>query len=394
MVLYNMTGNRDPDGNSEDQRYVVLTVDDDPIILNGILEVLKHDYTVKPFTSGKAALAYLEDHHADLILLDHKMPQMTGLELLQILQDNPRTRSIPVIFLTGSVDSTDEVRALQIGAMDYLLKPFNPSSLLTRVRLQLELNNHRHHLEELVEARTNELNMLNKKLKQRDKITLDLLAIASDMRDHETGTHIECVGLFAQVIVRYLLENPHDGYRITPQKGSDIVDSVKLHDLGKIGIPDGILLKRGPLTDEEFNVIKTHPTLGTEMLRHAIDRLGEDSLLWTAYEIIQGHHEKWDGSGYPGGIKGANIPLSARITAVVDVYDALTSPRPYKDAWPAEVAFDHIYQNAGMHFDPYLAEVVKNCEQEFKDIVDSKGEITSRTHFNFSWETKMEFPAG
>jgi len=367
------------------RQYVVLTVDDDPIILNAVLEVLKQDYAVKPFTSGPAALDYLEDHCADLILLDHMMPSMTGLELLQILQDNPKTKGIPVIFLTGSADSEDEVRALQIGAMDYLLKPFNPSSLITRVKLQLELYDHRNHLEELVKARTNQLSQLNEKLKQRDKISLDLLAIASDMRDHETGTHIECVGLFTSIIVKYLLDNPREGYNIDQQYGDDIIDAVKLHDLGKIGVPDGILLKRGPLTDEEFTIMKTHPVLGTEMLKQAINRLGEDTLLWTAYEIIYGHHEKWDGTGYPKGVEGVSIPLSARIAAVVDVFDALTSARPYKKAWPPEEAFTHIYENAGKHFDPYLAEVVKQCEKDFMEVTNKKADISSRTHFNFTW---------
>jgi putative two-component system response regulator len=348
---------------------VILTVDDDPIILNAVLEVLKHEYTVRPFTSGVAALSYLENNHADLILLDHNMPNMTGLEVLQVLQDNPATRIIPVIFLTGSVDSEDEVRALEIGAMDYLLKPFRASSLLTRVRLQIELYRHRHRLEELVESKTEELRAANQKLEQRDKITLDLLAKASDMRDHETGAHIERVVLFTKVIVRDLLARPHTGYEVSEQYGQDIVDAVKLHDLGKLAMPDHVLLKPGKLTEEEFRIIKTHPIYGSKMLSQAIERMGEDSLLWTAFEIVLGHHEKWDGSGYPNGAKGDTIPLSARIAAVADVFDALTSERPYKHAWTPEEAFALIYADAGKHFDPYLTEIVKRHEQEFIEIV-------------------------
>jgi len=362
---------------------IVLTVDDDPVILNTVFEVLRHEYTVRPFNSGEAALSYLKNNYADIILLDHNMPNMTGLELLEILQGDPRTKSIPVIFLTGSEDSEDEVKALEIGAMDYLLKPFKPSSLLTRVKLQIELNDHRNHLEDLVEERTRELLAVNEKLKNRDKITLDLLAVASDMRDHETGTHIECVVLFTRIIVKDLLDFPRSGYEITEQNGSDIIDSVILHDLGKIGIPDGILLKEGKLTEEEFKTMQTHPRLGSEMLRMAIDKLGEDSLLSTANEIALGHHEKWDGSGYPDGVKGCEIPLSARIAAVVDVFDALTSPRPYKGAWPAEKAFAFIYENAGKHFDPYLTEVVRRHEKEFEEITKTKESIAEKTYFNF-----------
>lgn len=365
------------------RKQVVLTIDDDPVILNSVFEVLKDEYTVRPFSSGEEALSYLEKNTADIILLDHNMPNLTGLELLQVLQDNPRTATIPVIFLTGSDDSADEVKALEIGAMDYLLKPFKPSSLMTRVRLQLELNDHRHHLEVLVDQRTRELVAVNEKLKNRDKITLDLLAIASDMRDHETGTHIECVVLFTRAIVKYLLENPHEGYLISEQNGEDIIDAVILHDLGKIGMPDGILLKPGKLTDEEMQVMRSHPLLGSQMLEHALDKLGDDSLLYTANEIILGHHEKWDGTGYPCATAGYEIPLSARIAAVVDVFDALTSPRPYKEAWPTEKAFAYIYENAGRHFDPYLTDVVRQLEKEFETIVAEKDEIASKTNFNF-----------
>jgi putative two-component system response regulator len=354
---------------------VILTVDDDPIILNAVLEVLKHDYTVRPFTSGEAAISFLENNHADLILLDHNMPSMTGIEVLKVLQGNPATRSIPVIFLTGSVDSEDEVRALQIGAMDYLLKPFRPGSLLTRVRLQLELYNYRYALERLVELQTEELRSANQKLAQRDKVTLDLLAKASDMRDHETGAHIERVVLFTDVIVGDLLASPAPGYEISEQYGRDIVDAVKLHDLGKLAMPDNVLLKPGKLTKEEFDIIKTHPIYGSKMLSQAIEKMGEDSLLWTAFEIVYGHHEKWDGSGYPNGAKGDKIPLSARIAAVADVFDALTSSRPYKNAWKPRDAFDLIYSDAGKHFDPYLTEVVKRHEEEFSQIVTANRDI-------------------
>jgi putative two-component system response regulator len=370
---------------------VILTVDDDPIILNAVLEVLKHEYTVRPFTSGEAALSYLKKNTADLILLDHNMPNMTGLEVLKVLQGDPATRDIPVIFLTGSVDSEDEVRALEIGAMDYLLKPFNAGSLLTRVRLQLELYRHRHRLEDLVALKTEELSAANHKLEQRDKITLDLLAKASDMRDHETGAHIERVVLFTNIIVTDLLTNSHEGYEISSQYGDDIIDAVKLHDLGKIAMPDHVLLKPGKLTEEEFKIIKTHPVYGSKMLSQAIDKMGEDSRLWTAFEIAYGHHEKWDGSGYPNGVKGDTIPLSARIAAVADVFDALTSSRPYKRAWTPEEAFELIYADAGKHFDPYLAEIVKRHEDEFVQIVISNRDTEKQAESEPVFKPETEY---
>ena len=191
------------------------------------------------------------------------------------------------------------------------------------------------------------------------------------MRDHDTGAHILRVELFTEVIVKDLLANPQPQHRIGEQYGRDIIDSVKLHDLGKLAMPDKVLLKPGKLSPEEFAIIQTHPNYGEKMLDSAVEGLGDDSLLRAASEIAYGHHEKWDGSGYPAGTSGFDIPLSARIAAVADVFDALTSKRPYKEAWPPDDAFSLIYADAGKHFDPYLAQVVKRHEPEFAAIVDT-----------------------
>lgn len=351
-----------------DSKPVVLTVDDDPIILNAVLAALKDDYIVRPFPSGEAALSFLEKNQVDIILLDHHMPELTGLDVLDRLQSDPEFKGIPVIFLTGSVNSDDEVSALENGAVDYLLKPFRPRALITRVRLQLELFRHRNHLEEMVEEKTSELRRVNKKLEQRDRITLDLLAQASDLRDHDTGAHIDRTTAYTRVIVNHLVNNPKKGYKLTKEYGQDIIDAVKLHDLGKLAMPDSVLLKPGKLTNEEFDVIRTHPIHGSEMLRRAIKKMEEDSLLSTALDITFGHHEKWDGTGYPGGVVGEDIPLCARITAIADVFDALTSTRPYKRAFSAEEAFSIIYKDSGTHFDPYLVEVLKQYEDEYRAI--------------------------
>jgi putative two-component system response regulator len=347
---------------------VVLAVDDDPIILELVLAALKDSSIVRPFTSGEAALRFLAKNHADIILLDHNMPEMTGMDVLQRLQQDATLKEIPVIFLTGSVNSEDEVTALESGAVDYLHKPFKPRALITRIRLQLELFRHRHHLEELVHEKTSELTQVNKKLEQRDRITLDLLAKASDLRDHDTGEHIERTTAYTRVLVLDLVKNPQPGYEISKTYGQDIIDAVKLHDLGKLAMPDAVLLKPGRLTDEEFDVIKTHPIHGSDMLRQAIAKMEGDSLLQTALDIAFGHHEKWNGTGYPSGVAGADIPLCARITAIADVFDALTSTRPYKKAFSTDQAFGIIYNDAGTHFDPYLVEVLKRHEAEFKEI--------------------------
>jgi putative two-component system response regulator len=362
-ILVDLDSNKKP---------IILTVDDDPIILNLVIEALKDAYTVRPFTSGKAALKYLEHNTANLVLLDHNMPEMTGLEVLDQLQADEQLRGIPVVFLTGSEDGSDEVAALENGAVDYLRKPFRQAALRSRVRLQLELLNHRVHLENLVAQRTEELKTAYDKLASRDKVTLELLAQASDIRDHDTGLHLERTTAFSGILVADLLANPHEGYELTEAEGQDIVEAIKLHDLGKLAMPDAVLLKPGRLTEDEFAIIKTHPTHGYEMLNRAVEQMAADSLLLCAQEITYGHHEKWDGSGYPRGQSGADIPLSARIAAIADVYDALTSVRPYKRAFTHEEAREIIYRDAGSHFDPYLVEILKRHEDEFARIADEK----------------------
>jgi putative two-component system response regulator len=331
---------------------------------------LKQDYTVRPFTSGEAALKFLSKNGADLILLDYNMPKMSGFDVLKILQEDARLKEIPVIFLTGSVNGDDEIRALEMGAMDYLLKPFKPKTLVTRVRLQIELYRHRHQLEALVAEKTQQLQQINRKLEQRDKMTLELLAKASDLRDHDTGTHIVRTTGYARIIVADLVANPKEGYLLSHTEGMDIIEAAKLHDLGKIAMPDEVLLKPGRLTEEEFAVIKTHPRHAAEMLRGATQTLDDDTMLKTTLEIANTHHEKWDGSGYPDGLRGEDIPLSGRIVAVADVFDALTSERPYKKAFSIREALDILYKDAGKHFDPYLIEVVKRHEQDFEAIVN------------------------
>ena len=349
---------------------VILTVDDDPIILNSILSTLKKEYTVRPFTSGETALKFLGHNMADLILLDYNMPGMSGFDVLGALQKDSRLREIPVIFLTGSVNGDDEIQALEMGAMDYLLKPFKPKSLITRVHLQLELYRYRHHLEALVEKKTEELRQTNRKLEQREKMTLDLLAMASDMRDHDTGEHIARTTGYARIIVDALMESPVEGYMLTDTQAADIIEATKLHDIGKIAMPDDVLLKPGRLTTEEFDVIKTHPVHGARMLQAALVKFDNDSLIQEALDIAHSHHEKWDGTGYPLGLKGPDIPIGARISAIADVFDALTSVRPYKKAFSPRQAFDILYADSGTHFDPHLIEIVRPREKEFEAVMN------------------------
>ncbi|MCL1947348.1 MAG: HD domain-containing protein [Chitinivibrionia bacterium] len=208
-------------------------------------------------------------------------------------------------------------------------------------------------------------------VERRDKISLDLLARAGELRDNDTGNHLLRTTYYSSVIIDDLLKNPHKNYAITKEKGNYIVNTVKLHDIGKIAVTDNVLLKPGSLSKEEFEIIKTHTDYGAKMLDEAINIMdGQDALLSTAYDIAYGHHEKWDGSGYPRGLSGFDIPISARVAAIADVFDALTTERPYKKAFPAREAFDILYKDAGSHFDPYLIEIVKKHEKDFVEILE------------------------
>lgn len=357
---------------------VIMTIDDEPVILHSLATILKDEYRVRPFTSGRAALDYLALETADLILLDYQMPGMTGFDVLKALQGDAHTRDIPVIFVTGSSGSENEVAALELGAVDYITKPIRSRLLLTRVRLQIELQKHRRLLEALVAEKTESLVSAYDKLRAREEVSLSMLAKATDLRDHFTGGHIERTTEFVRVLVEDILHDPHPGYHISRDEADDIIRSSKLHDLGKIAMPDHILMKPGRLTEEEFDVVRRHPMDGEHFLSDFV-RSMEDSFLVTARDIAHAHHERWDGMGYPRGLIGEAIPLSGRIAAIADVYDAITSVRPYKLAFSHEEAVGIILEGSGTQFDPYLTRVFERHTDEFKQIAEYVGASDTAT---------------
>lgn len=358
---------------AQNTKPIIMAIDDDPLILNSLAFVLKEEYSVRLFTAGRMALEFLaEGHTADLILLDYMMPEMTGFEVLGALQDDSSLRGIPVIFLTGSDDEESEADALECGAVDYITKPIRPRLLHTRIRLQLELQQHRKNLEDLVEKRTQSLVVAYDKLKVREDVTLRMLARATDLRDHCTGGHIERTTEFVRIIVKDILDSPRPGYTLSLTEADDIIRSSKLHDIGKIAIPDHILLKPGRLTPEEFDINKGHPVCGEEFLNEFICDM-DDSFLAMARDIAYSHHEKWDGTGYPQGLRGEEIPLAGRIVAIADVYDALASVRPYKKGLSHKESVKIILDGAGSQFDPYLAEVFGRHAEEFQQVAKQIG---------------------
>ena len=327
-----------------------------------------HTCVVIPFRTGESVLRYLEKQKTDLILLDCNMPDLNGFEVLKILQKQERLRGIPVIFLTGSVDGNDETRALESGAIDYLHKPIKPGALMKRVQLQLEIQAHRNKLERMVQQKTEQLIRSNLRLSLREKLTMELLAKASDLRDNDTGEHIYRTMGYVRVVVSELRLMNRAGYRLTEEQGEDIVEASQLHDIGKLAMPDHVLLKPGRLTREEFEIVKEHPIRGMQMLEYAVKKTPDDNRMLEALNIAWCHHERWDGTGYPRGLIGLEIPLSARIAAIADVFDALTSDRPYKKASRPRAALEIICRESGSHFDPFLVSMVRRRAEDFIEI--------------------------
>ena len=313
----------------------ILAIDDEPSNLQIIRRTLNDTYDISFATSGKEGIKAAFKHRPDLILLDIMMPVMNGYGLCQMLKKDPRTRRIPIIFVTAMGTVDDEEKGFQLGAVDYITKPISPPILKARVATHLSLYNQNRDLENAVVERTKELNISRLKVIQR-------LGRASEYKDDETGAHIIRMSHYARLTALAAGLSRHEAERI--------FTAAPMHDIGKIGIPDSILQKPGPLSTSEWVIMKQHPEIGARIL-------GEDNseLLQYARVIALSHHEKWNGSGYPHGLAGEKIPYEGRIVALADVFDALTSKRPYKEAWPIEEAIAYIRKEAGSHFDPTLA---------------------------------------
>lgn len=354
---------------SAEKKATVLCVDDTPTNLFLLVELLKQSYRVKTATSGPQALQIATASPPDLILLDIMMPGMDGLEVCRRLKADDGCRGIPILFLTARTDVEDEAHGLNLGAADYIHKPISPPILMARVRHHLEikkyydlLHDRNHWLEEEVSRRISQLNRMQ-------EATIHVITSLAEFRDEETGNHIRRTQEFVRLIVDSLRKAPEHADYLTAEKTAQIVTSAPMHDVGKIAIPDSILLKPGRLTGEEFEIMKLHSIHGYEVLRLAEKSLGETGgFLETAQQIARSHHEKWDGSGYPDGLSGTAIPLPARIMAVADVYDAVRSERPYKKAMSHEQAFSVLRENRGNHFDPQIVDLFLSFDEQVQHI--------------------------
>ena len=345
---------------------LVLVVDDlieNTMVLKGFIKPLGFDVIVAQ--SGEEALEKIEAQPPDIVLLDLMMPGMNGFDVTERLKENPDTRHIPIIIITGLSDPEANVRAIKAGADDFLIKPFDRVLLEARVRssfktkrLQDEILQHRRELEVRVRERTRQVELTR-------EVALFSLARLAESRDAETGDHLERIRCYVRIIAEEMASWGRYDDLMTGRFVEEIYLSSPLHDIGKVGIPDRILLKPGPLSDAEFAIMKTHSLIGGDALRDADYEAGQNSFLAMGRDIAYYHHERWDGKGYPNGLKGNDIPFAARIVTLADVFDALTSKRPYKEAFSHERAREIILAGADKQFDPSVVEAFLRREKDF-----------------------------
>jgi len=350
----------------------LLIVDDTPENLAVLGDLLQPHYRVKAASNGARALQIaLSNPPPDLILLDVMMPEMDGYEVLHRLKVNPATQRIPVIFVTAMDSLDDERYGLELGAVDYITKPIRPSIVLARVRTQLELKRARDWLQDQNAFLEHEVNRRMHENQLTQDVFMRALASLAETRDNETGNHIRRTQGYVLQLARRMQTMPAYAKRLTNTAVDLLVKAAPLHDIGKVGIPDHILLKPGKLDPEEWAIMQTHASLGSDAIERAMQEIENQApwaFLHVAMDIAHSHHEKWDGSGYPDGLSGESIPLVARVMAVADVFDALISKRVYKPAMPMEQAVQIIVEGSGSHFEPGIVEAFLACRNELEKI--------------------------
>jgi putative two-component system response regulator len=366
----------------------ILIVDDEPPNQLILVDLLEQQFVVHTASNGRQALDFLKAKgSADLILMDIMMPEMDGFEACRQIKNKPELQDIPVLFLTGLDSVADEEHGLSLGAEDFIHKPFSPAVVLARVRNHIELARARKLLRERnaalelqVQERTRALLRETQQVIKAQESTINALCALAELRDNETGNHIRRTQNYVRTLAKRLSQHPRFAAELSEETVDLLFKSAPLHDVGKVAIPDAILLKPYKLTDAEWVVMKKHPQYGRDALLQAENELGDSvSFLRYAREIAYGHHEKWDGSGYPQGLNGAAIPLSARIMAVADVYDALISRRVYKPAMTHNQAVKIIQDGRASHFDPEIVDLLMDVVDEFRVIAARHSDELSHT---------------
>ncbi len=361
-----------PNLSNESKPSTILIVDDMRENLAVLGELLQPTYRVRVASSGERALQVARSYpKPDLILLDVMMPKMDGYEVLTQLRQQSETADIPVIFVTAMDSVNDEEKGLSYGAVDYITKPVRPAIVLARVRAQLELKRNR----DLLQNQNHSLETEIARRMGENELILDIsmraLAGLAETRDNETGNHIIRTQFYVEILARHMALDERYRTQLTPKAMSLIAKAAPLHDIGKVGIPDNILLKPGKLTEEEWVVMRTHSRLGSDAIASALRDVANHeplALFHIAMDIAHYHHERWDGTGYPEGLRGEEIPLPARLMAVADVFDALVSRRVYKPPMPLEEACTIIRNGSGSHFDPAIVTAFNACISQFDDV--------------------------
>ena len=357
----------------EIKRKTIFMVDDNLTNLTVGKNALLGKYKVFTIPSGKKLFEMLDKTVPDMILLDIEMPDMNGYEIIKILKADPRTAETPVIFLTARSDSGSELEGLSLGAIDYISKPFSPPLLLKRIEVhmlveeqKLELENYSHNLEHMVKEKTDTVFDLQNAI-------LRTVAELVECRDDTTGGHIERTQNYLRILVDALQNDDLYKEEVSSWNIEFLLQSSQLHDVGKIAIKDSILQKPAKLTPEEFDEMKTHTSFGIKVIEKIQENTSEATFLEYAKIFASTHHEKWDGTGYPNGLSGNNIPLQGRLMAIADVYDALISERPYKKPFSHEEAVDIITKGSGSHFDPNLVKIFLEHEGQFREVAMKLG---------------------
>jgi len=337
-------------------KQTILAVDDAPENIDVLRGILADDYKVKVATNGEKALKIaFSENPPDLILLDIMMPEMDGYEVCRQLKEDPRTKRIPVIFVTAKGEIADEAHGFELGAVDYITKPVSPPIVHARVEAQLALYDQNRVLEQKVNERTAEIRALNVEIEDTQKEVVFTMGAIGETRSKETGNHVKRVAEYSRIFAIH--------YGLSEDEANLIKMASPMHDIGKVGIPDSVLNKPGKLTPEEFDHMKKHAELGYEMLRYSTR-----PILKAAATLAYEHHEKWNGKGYPQGLVGEDTHLYGRITAIADVFDALGSDRCYKKAWDDEKIFTLLKEERGEHFDPKLVDIFFEHLEEFLQV--------------------------
>ena len=334
---------------------VILVVDDTKANIETLLELLGETYKVIPALDGHKALKILEKKHIDLILLDIMMPGMNGYEVCDEIKSHAKTKDIPIVFVTAKTDEDSIEQAYEHGGVDYITKPFRARELLSRVANHLALSKQQEYLKKMVELKTQEIRDTQKEI-------IFTMGTIGELRSQETGNHVKRVAAYCELLAKH--------YGLSEREVHLVKEASPMHDIGKVGIPDAILNKPGKYTPEEFQLMQQHAQYGYEILKFS-----NKELLKAAAIVAYQHHEKWNGTGYPNGLKGEEIHIYARITALSDVFDALGSARVYKEAWDDERIFKLLQDEKSEHFDPMLVDVFFDNLDDFLAIRDSLRDV-------------------